>query len=99
MPKSELSGDYNDDDRSDVTTGVDSSDMPSKGSPWAKIMVGLLIALVIGFLVTRLPFLAGSLNAGAPAIESVTGGVGSDGVDVAPALPDPNETTPSTVPQ
>ena len=75
MAKHELSGDYADDDRGDVTTGLDSSDMPAKGSPWAKILVGLLIAVVIGFLLTRMPFLAGSLNAGAPAGEAVTGGI------------------------
>ena len=75
MAKHERSGDYADDDRGNTTTGLDSSDMPRKGSPWAKILVGLLIAVVIGFLLTRMPFLAGSLNAGAPADEAVTGGV------------------------
>ena len=99
MPRSELSGDYRDDDRGDTTTGVSSSDLPRKNSPWAKILVGLLVAVVIGFLLTRMPFLAGSLNAGAPAGQAVTGDVGDSGdVDIAPALPDANETTPSTAP-
>ena len=99
MAKSELSGDYSDDDRGNTTSGVDNSNIPAKGSPWAKILVGLLIAVVIGFLLTRMPFLAGSLNAGAPAGEAVTGGIGSEEVDIAPALPDADETTPATVPQ
>ena len=98
MARNELSGDYSDDDRGNTTTGIDTSDMPAKGTPWAKILVGLLVATVILFLLTRMPFLAGSLNAGAPAGEAVTGGVSDSEVDTAPALPDPNEVTPSTAP-
>ena len=74
MAKRELSGDYNDDDRTG-TAGVDNTDIPAKNSKWGKILAGLLVAVVVGFLLTRLPFLAGSLNAGAPAGEAVTGGV------------------------
>ena len=97
-----LSADYTEPDRAAAKTGATHERMPAKGTSWAKIGAGLLVAVVVGLLVTRMPFLAGSLNAGAPVDEVITGSVEADGgagaVDTSSALPEPDELTPSTLP-
>ena len=108
--RSALSPDYTDPEAQSAQSGVTDRNIPRKGSRKAAIAVGLLAAVVVGFLVTRMPFLAGSLNAGAPVDDMVTGSVetvedgrveaigGGSDVDVSSSMPTPNELTPSTVP-
>ena len=110
--RSSLSADYTDPEARSERSGVSHRDLPRAGSRKAAIAVGVLAAVVVGLLVTRMPFLAGSLNAGAPVDEMVTGSVeplpsddaflpddtiGNDD-DASSAMPTPNRLTPATVP-
>lgn len=103
--RSALSPDYTDPEAQSERTGATSRDIPKKGTNKAAIAVGVLAAVVVALLVSRMPFLAGSLNAGAPVDEMVTGSVetmerdaiGSDD-DASSSMPTPNRLTPSTVP-
>ena len=97
--RSALSPDYADPEPQGAWDGVTHRDLPRSGSRKAAIWVGVFAAVVVGLLVGGMPFLAGSLNAGAPVDEVVTGSVARDGdVDLAPALPDAERITPSTAP-
>ena len=100
--RSALSADYSDPEPQDAQSGVTDRSLPRSGSRKAAIAAGVLAAVVVGFLVSRMPFLSGSLNAGAPVDEMVTGSVsgGEDAsrVDTSSAMPTPDELTPSTVP-
>ena len=94
-----LSADYSDPEASHDKVGATHERMPEKKRGKAGLWVGLLGLVVVGLLVSRMPFLAGSLNAGAPVDEVVTGSIeGGDEVDTSSTLPTPNEITPSTVP-
>ena len=95
-----LSADYTEPEPTRVKTGATHERMPPKKKSRAGLWAGLLVAVVVGLLVSRMPFLAGSLNAGAPVDEVVTSSVPSegDGVDTSSALPEPDELTPSTLP-
>ena len=73
--RSALSPDYAEGGREEPHHGVSHSDLPRSGSRKAAIAVGVLAAVVVALLVSRMPFLAGSLNAGAPVDEMVTGSV------------------------
>lgn len=95
--RSALSPDYRDPEPESRQSGVTDSKMPRSGTRKAGIAVGILAAVVVALLVSRMPFLAGSLNAGAPVDEMVTGSVEND-VDVSSSMPTPNEITPSTAP-
>ena len=95
-----LSADYTDPEATHAKVGATHERMPAKTKSRAGMWVGLLAAVVVGLLITRMPFLAGSLNAGAPIDDMVTSSVGADGdeVDTSSALPEPDVITPSTVP-
>ena len=98
--RSALSPDYSDPEPEDRQSGITNRDIPRKGSKKAAIAVGVLAALVVALLVSRMPFMAGSLNAGAPIDDMVTGSVEpveTDG-DASSAMPTPNRLTPATVP-
>ena len=95
--RSALSPDYTDPEAESQQSGVTNRDLPRSGSRKAGIAVCILAAVVVALLVSRMPFLAGSLNAGAPVDDMVTGSVESD-VDVSSSMPTPDEITPSTVP-
>ena len=72
------SPDYSEPETARAKAGATHERMPGKGSKWAKIGAGLLVVLVVGLLVSRMPFLAGSLNAGAPVDEVVTSSVDTE---------------------
>ena len=110
--RSSLSADYTDPERESAQSGVTNKSLPRSGTKRAAMWVGILGAIVVALLVSRMPFLAGSLNAGAPVDEIATGSVqplpsddpflpddaiGEDG-DASSAMPTPNRLTPSTVP-
>ena len=98
--RSGLSADYTEPETASDRTGLTHERMPAKTKKSrAGLWVGLLGLVVVGLLVSRMPFLAGSLNAGAPVDAAVTGSIGdANEVDTSSALPTPNEITPSTVP-
>lgn len=101
-----LSPDYTDPEPASARSGATHERMPAKrkggGRSRAGLWVGLFAAVVVGLLVSRMPFLAGSLNAGAPVDEIATASVSEDGradaVDVSSALPEPDAITPSDPP-
>ena len=97
-----LSADYSDPEASHDKVGATHERMPEKKRGKAGLWVGLLGLVVVGLLVSRMPFLAGSLNAGAPVDEMATASVSEDGradaVDVSSALPEPDAITPSDPP-
>lgn len=62
----ERSADYDDPEPESAQSGVTDRNIPKSGSRKAAIAVGVLVAVVVALLVSRMPFLAGSLNAGAP---------------------------------
>ena len=110
--RTSLSADYTDPEPGSAQKGVTNKSMPRSGSKKAAMWVGIFGAVVVALLVSRMPFLAGSLNAGAPVDEIATGsveplpaddpylpddGIGEDG-DASSAMPTPNRLTPSTVP-
>ena len=73
--RSALSPDYRDPEPEDAQKGMTNRNIPRAGSRKAAIAVGVLAAVVVALLVSRMPFLAGSLNAGAPVDGMVTGSV------------------------
>ena len=96
--RSALSPDYRDPEPEDEQSGATNRNIPKKGTNKAAIAVGVFAAVVVALLVSRMPFLAGSLNAGAPVDEMVTGSVEND-VDVSSSMPTPDRITPSTAPR
>lgn len=111
--RSSLSADYSDPEPESERHGVTDRKLPKSGSKKAAMWAGILVAVVVALLVSRMPFLAGSLNAGAPIDDMATSSVeplpdddplavndaiGSDD-DASSSMPTPNELTPSTVPQ
>ena len=95
-----ISPDYTDPEARSARTGATHEALPSKGSSRTKWIVTGFVVLVLGLLVSRAPFLAGSLNAGVPLDETETALVrgADDGVDTSSALPTPDELTPARAP-
>ena len=99
--RSGLSADYADPEPESAQSGVTNRTLPRSGSRKAAIAVGVLAAVVVGLLVSRMPFLSGSLNAGAPVDEVVTGSVEAvdPASDASSSMPTPDQLTPSTPPE